>query len=297
MNNDTRRCGFVAVIGKPNSGKSTLLNAFLGQELSIVNPKAQTTRNKIKGILTGDNYQIIFLDTPGILEPKYELQNFMLSEIKSSLIDSDIILYVIDAFKFNFSELRDIETRFLKEFQKKTRIIALNKIDLKKPDSTDKIITQLKDLFPEEKIIPVSAINKKNTDELVEEISKNLPELPFLYDEDAITDRPEKFFVAEIIRQKILEIYREEIPYSVFIEIREFNERENNKDFINADIVVERETQKAIILGKKGDAIKLLGREARKEIEKFLGKEIFLKLFVKVKKEWRKDKNFLKNNF
>lgn len=297
MEQQITKCGFTAIIGKPNSGKSTLLNVLLGQNLSVVTRKAQTTRNKLKGILTEKNYQIIFIDTPGILEPKYELQNFMLSEIKASLNEADLILYLIDAWKFDKASVEEIETKYRQEFGNKKRIIILNKIDIKKSEEVKNIIQQLKEITNTDKIIPISALKNINTGNLLDAIIDELPESPFFYDEEDISDKPEKFFVAELIRKKILELYSEEIPYSVFIEIREYKEREERKDFINADIIVERESQKIIILGKRGERIKVLGEKARKEIENFLGKEVFLKLFVKIKKDWRKDKNFLRQNF
>ncbi|HEY5124181.1 MAG TPA: GTPase Era [Ignavibacteria bacterium] len=297
MNKDKIRSGYVAIVGRPNSGKSTLLNAFLRQELSVVTAKAQTTRNRIQGILTHENTQIIFLDTPGILEPKYELQSFMLSEILTSLRDSDLVLYLIDSERFNPEELKKSSEILKANLSEKKLIIALNKIDLRPEVEVKKMMVTLSETIREADIIPISALEDFNIEKLLEKISEYLPESPFLYDEAEITDKPEKFFAAEIIRQKILQMYGEEIPYSVFVDVREFKEREYGKDFINADIVVERESQKIIIIGKKGDKIKSLGERARKEIEKFLGRQVYLQLFVKIRKDWRKDKNFLKSNF
>lgn len=287
----------MAIVGRPNSGKSTLLNAFLRQELSVVTAKAQTTRNRIQGILTHENTQIIFLDTPGILEPKYELQSFMLSEILTSLRDSDLVLYLIDSERFNPEELKKSSEILKANLSEKKLIIALNKIDMRPEAEVKKMMVTLSETIREADIIPISALEDFNIEKLLEKISEYLPESPFLYDEAEITDKPEKFFAAEIIRQKILQMYGEEIPYSVFVDVREFKEREYGKDFINADIVVERESQKIIIIGKKGDKIKSLGERARKEIEKFLGRQVYLQLFVKIRKDWRKDKNFLKSNF
>jgi len=291
------RCGYVAIVGRPNAGKSTLLNVLLNQDIAIVTPKAQTTRNRIQGMLTAGNSQIIFLDTPGILEPKYELQNFMLSEIKTALRDADLVLYIIDAWKFNPEEFKNSEKILQSDFNEGKVIIVLNKIDLKSEEDVMRIIESLKNILPKADVIPISALEKFNIESIIEKISIRLPESAFLYEEDEITDKPEKFFAAEIIRQKVLQMYGEEIPYSVFIDIREFKEREHGKDFINADIVVERESQKIIMIGKHGDKIKSLGEEARKEIEMFLGRPVFLKLFVKIRKDWRKDKTFLKSNF
>jgi len=297
LNKDKTRSGYVAIVGRPNSGKSTLLNAFLRQELSVVTAKAQTTRNRIQGILTHENTQIIFLDTPGILEPKYELQSFMLSEILTSLRDSDLVLYLIDSERFNPEELKKSSEILKANLSEKKLIIALNKIDMRPEAEVKKMMVTLSETIREADIIPISALEDFNIEKLLEKISEYLPESPFLYDEAEITDKPEKFFAAEIIRQKILQMYGEEIPYSVFVDVREFKEREYGKDFINADIVVERESQKIIIIGKKGDKIKSLGERARKEIEKFLGRQVYLQLFVKIRKDWRKDKNFLKSNF
>jgi GTP-binding protein Era len=297
LNKDKTRSGYVAIVGRPNSGKSTLLNAFLRQELSVVTAKAQTTRNRIQGILTHENTQIIFLDTPGILEPKYELQSFMLSEILTSLRDSDLVLYLIDSERFNPEELKKSSEILKANLSEKKLIISLNKIDLRPEAEVKKMMVTLSETIREADIIPISALEDFNIEKLLEKISEYLPESPFLYDEAEITDKPEKFFAAEIIRQKILQMYGEEIPYSVFVDVREFKEREYGKDFINADIVVERESQKIIIIGKKGDKIKSLGERARKEIEKFLGRQVYLQLFVKIRKDWRKDKNFLKSNF
>ncbi len=295
--NQTKKCGFVSLIGKPNAGKSTLLNALLKQKLSVVTNKAQTTRNKIQGILTEKNYQIIFLDTPGILEPKYELQNFMLKELNSALRDSDLAVYLIDAGNFNIEDLRETENKYSRHFSALKRIPVLNKIDLIDANKEKEILDEIKKIFPIDDIVSVSAIERINLDLLLKKITDLLPQSEFYFDEDTLTDKPEKFFVSEIIREKIFEMFEDEIPYSTFVDIREFKERENSKDYINADIIIERETQKIIIIGKKGEKIKKLGEAARADIEKFLGKEIFLQLFVKTRKDWRKDHNFLKHNF
>lgn len=292
-----RKCGYVAIIGKPNAGKSTLMNAFLDYDLSIVNKKAQTTRNKILGIFTESNIQIVFIDTPGLFEPKYELQKFMMTELKSSFNEADIVLHLIDVSEFNIAELKSIEERFGKEFKGKKRIIALNKIDLVPQDDVMSRIIQLKEEFGFESIIPVSAKEIFNLGEIKREITENLPVSEFFFDEEILTDKPEKFFVAEIIRQKILDLYQDEVPYSVYVDIVEFIERKESKDYINAEIVLERESQKVIFIGRNGEKIKTLGRVAREAIEKFLKKEVYLKLFVKVRKDWRKDKRFLREAF
>jgi GTPase len=292
-----RKCGYVAIIGKPNAGKSTLLNTFLGCDLSIVNKKAQTTRNKILGILTENNLQIVFIDTPGLFEPKYELQKFMITELNSSFNEADIILHLIDVTDFNIKSLKEIEERFKKEFKSKKRIIALNKIDLEQQDDVKSKMLLLKEEFKFDTIIPISAKENFNLSEIKRQLVDNLPVSEFFFDEDILTDRPEKFFVAEIIRQKILDLYQDEVPYSVYVDIVEYIERKDAKDYINAEIVLERESQKVIFIGRNGDKIKKLGKLARENIEKFLKKEVYLKLFVKVRKDWRKDKKFLREAF
>lgn len=294
----TTKSGYVSIIGKPNAGKSTLMNKFLDFKLSAVSKKVQTTRNRIQGVLTGKDFQIIFVDTPGVLEPKYEMQKFMKKEIRSSFLETDVVLYLIDGMNIIMKDLKKIEEDFVREFSSFKRIVAMNKCDILKPEQiTDKMVT-LKEELGFEEIIPISATSGLNLDLLKLKLIEHLPEGDFYYDRETLTDKPEKFFVSEIIREKILELYEEEIPYSVHVEVREFKEREESqKDFINADIVLERETQKMIILGKKGEMIKKLGEAARRDVEAFLGKEVFLKLFVKVRKDWRKDKRFLREIF
>lgn len=294
----TIKSGYVSIVGRPNAGKSTLMNAFLDFKLSAVSRKVQTTRNKIQGILTGKDHQIIFVDTPGVLEPKYEMQQYMKKEIKTSFKDTDLVLYLIDGSNIVMKDLQKIEKDYKKDFARQKRIIALNKCDkLSEEQIFDKIATLKQELGIKD-IITVSAATKLNLDVLKNVIIENLPEGDFYYDNDTLTDKPEKFFVSEIIREKILEMYEEEIPYSVHVDVREFKVRdEDQKDYINADIILERETQKMIILGKRGEMIKKLGELARTEIEEFIGKEVYLKLFVKVRKDWRKDHRFLKNIF
>ena len=267
-------------------------------KLSAVSRKVQTTRNKIQGILTGKDYQIIFVDTPGVLEPKYEMQQYMKKEIKTSFKDTDLVLYLIDGANIVMKDLLKIEKDYKKDFDRQKRIIVLNKCDrLSEEQIFDKIATLKQELGVKD-IITVSAVTKLNLDILKNVIIENLPEGDFYYDNDTLTDKPEKFFVSEIIREKILELYDEEIPYSVHVEVREFKIRpDNQKDYINADIILERETQKMIILGKRGEMIKKLGELARKDIEIFVDKEVYLELFVKVRKDWRKDHRFLKNIF
>lgn len=286
------------MFGMPNAGKSTLVNRFLDFNLSVVNRKAQTTRNKILGVLNEEDIQIIFLDTPGYIEnPEYELQTYMVNEIKTSFEEADVVIHLIDINRFNLENFKKIFDTISKFIPDKKQIIVLNKIDLvSKKEIADTILdisNELKDI----EIVPVSAYKSENLDELKKLIIDNLPEGNKFFDDDFLTNKPEKFFVAEIIRGAVLDNFHQEIPYSVYVNIAEFSERKNRKDYINAEIIVERESQKMIIIGKGGESLKKLGTFARKKIEKFLGRQVYLELFIKVKKDWRKDKIFLKNHY
>lgn len=290
------KSGYAAILGLPNSGKSTLLNALLGQKIAITNKKPQTTRKKILGILSDKNYQIIFLDTPGILSPSYLLQEKMMEEVTVSVSDADVVLLLIDVKKDPLGE-GTLKQNFVKEnLEKGNRpiIILLNKIDLIEQNEAVRLIEHFEGLNKFSAVIPISATLSFNLDRLIETIVEELPEGPSYYPEDIVADENERFFVSEIIRENILELYREEIPYSVEVLIAEFKEREEGKDFISAEIVVERDTQKAIIIGKGGTAIKKLGEIARKAVEDFLQREVFLELRVKVRKNWRSNENLLK---
>ncbi|MBZ0202990.1 MAG: GTPase Era [Ignavibacteria bacterium] len=289
--------GFVAIIGTPNAGKSTLLNSILGQNISIVTSKPQTTRNKIFGIFTRDNMQIVFVDTPGILDPKYRLQDFMKKEIDSSFDESDIIVLVVDTYKYNPEELKTTYEKYKAEFSTHKMFCVLNKIDLLKKEEVLEIIGSISSQFKFDEIIPVSAIKKFNIDDLINTIAKYLPNNEFYFEADTVTSQPEKFFVAEIVRQNVLKQYKDEIPFSVYIDVEEFKEREVGKDFIRASIIVERDSQKAIIIGSGGTKIKALGESSRREIESFLGRKTYVELFVKVRKDWKNDEDFLKKNF
>jgi GTP-binding protein Era len=292
-----KKSGFVAVIGKPNAGKSTLINSVLGYSVSIVTPKPQTTRNKIFGIYTKDNVQIVMVDTPGILKPRYRLQAFMKKEIENSFVEADIIVLVIDANAYNPDKLKEIYEKYQKEFIKRKVFCVLSKIDLMKKDIVLMIIDDISKKFRFDEIIPLSAKTGFNVDDFLKTIVKYLPEHEFYFEGDIVASQPEKFFVAEIIRAQILKLYREEIPFSAYIEIDEFKEREKGKDYIRAGIILEKDSQKPIVIGKKGAMIKLLGERARKDIEEFLGHEVFLELFVKIRKNWKNDEEFLKRNF
>jgi GTP-binding protein Era len=291
------KTGYVTIVGLPNSGKSSLLNALLGQKLSIITAKPQTTRKKILGILSEENYQIIFLDTPGILSPSYLLQEKMMDEVKSSLDDADIIVLIIDVMEDPRADIL-LNQEFVKETvlkSRKLKLLILNKVDLITQDKVTNLMKHFEAQKLFEEVIPISAAHNFNVQRVKEEIIRFLPEGPKLFPDDQITDASERYFVSELIREKILEIYRDEIPYSCEVLIIEFKERETSKHFISAEIVVERDSQKAIIIGKGGAAIKKLGEAARKSIEEFLQREVFLELRVKVRKKWRSDENLLKS--
>jgi GTP-binding protein Era len=291
------KTGFVAIIGLPNAGKSTLLNVLLGQKISVITAKPQTTRKRILGILSEENFQIIFLDTPGIISPAYLLQEKMMDDIKTSIDDSDVVVFLIDV-EDDPSGDKILNQEFVKKIVtgiKKPKLLILNKVDLISQEQVKELLIRFKNQNLFEEVIPVSSKLNFNIQRVIEEIMDFIPEGPKLFPEDQISDANERFFVSEIVREKILELYRDEIPYSCEVIIADFKERENDKHYINAEIVVEKDSQKAIIIGKGGTAIKKLGRVARESIEEFLQDEIFLELRVKVRKKWRSDENLLKN--
>lgn len=283
------KAGYVTIIGKPNVGKSTLLNCLLGRKISAVTSKPQTTRSRILGILTEGEYQACFIDTPGIIRAEYELQERMLKQIKSAVADADVLLSMIDPW---FE--KDRLLRQFNELAKKIpQIIVINKIDLVPKNEILPLIESLK-LSKARDIIPISALHGTGVDNLRQKIFENLPEGEFFYPQEYISDAPERFFVADLIREKIFEIFKKEVPYASCVIIDDFKEREIGKDFIRAVIYVERDSQKAILIGKKGAALKRVGEKARREIEAFLGRSVYLELWVKVKEKWRKNKKFLK---
>lgn len=293
----SHKSGFVSIIGKPNVGKSTLMNALIGEKLSIITKKPQTTRKKILGILSEENYQIIFQDTPGILNPEYLLQERMLDYVFHSVKDSELVLFIIDVNSdpSGADTLNDERvTKILNEAKSK-KILLINKIDLSNQIVVENLIKELsaKNIF--EKILPISASEGFNLSYVKDSIIELLPEHPKYFPDDQLSDENERFFVSEIIREKVFERYQDEIPYSTEVIIAEFKERENAKDYISAEIVVEKETQKPIILGAKGDAIKRLGQESREAIEKFLQHEVYLELRVKVREKWRSNPTMLKS--
>ena len=286
------KAGYVAIVGKPNVGKSTLINDFLGCKLSIVTPKPQTTRKKIMGVLTKDDYQIVFYDTPGIMEPKYNLQKYMVKEAYNAIEGMDVILYLAEPFELP----SDTDTEIMARLSHRNIpvILAINKVDLVEKNKLIPILATYHNKFPFAEILPISALTKINLDLLQSLIVKYLPEGPPFFPADYMTDYNDRFLASEIIREKIFEFYGEEIPYSTTVEIEEYKEREKGKDFIKAVIYVERSSQKGILIGKNGEAIKRIGVLAREEMEKQVGRQVYLELVVKVMEKWRKDKNKLK---
>ena len=285
----SHKAGFVSIIGKPNVGKSTLMNRMLGEKLSIVSPKAQTTRHRIKGILNGEDFQIVFSDTPGIIEPHYLLHDKMMEFVTASLADADAVLFITDLTETYMDEQMMQRLTAIKI----PVIVVINKVDISSQDEINKLVHGWKKKLNPRAVIPVSAMTDFNTDKIKETILEMLPEAPAFFPKDDLSDQSERFFVAEIIREKIFLNYEKEIPYSTEVGIEEFKEE---KDIIRirAIIFVERDSQKGIIIGNKGESIKRVGTQARKDIESFLGKKVFLDLFVKVEKEWRKNEIKLK---
>jgi len=293
----THKSGYVAILGLPNAGKSTLLNTLLGQKISITNLKPQTTRKRILGILSEKNFQVIFIDTPGILVPAYLLQEKMMDDVKLSGRDADVIVLLLDVASDPAGN-KALNSSYIKENILNSpvkKILVLNKVDLLPQEKVNIILDHFDKSGKFDEIIPLSALQNFNTQKLLETINEFLSEGPKFYPDDIVAEQNERFFVTELIRETILERYSEEVPYSCEVLIAEFKERENRKDYISAEIVVEKESQKAIIIGKQGAAIKKLGEEARKSIEEFLNRDIFLELRVKVRKKWRSSENFLKS--
>ena len=286
----THKAGYVNIVGNPNVGKSTLMNAFMGEKFSIITNKAQTTRHRILGILSGDDYQMILSDTPGIIKPAYELQNAMMDFVKSSFEDADVLIYMVELGE---QALKD-ESFFQKITSAKIPVLLLlNKIDKAEQDFLETQVHYWQEQLPNAEIHPISALEKFNIEGVFQRIKELLPEGPAYYPKDQLTDKPELFFVNESIREKILKHYKKEIPYAVEIETEEFVESEKIIR-IRSVIMVERETQKGIIIGHKGTALKRVGVEARKDLQKFFGKQIHLALYVKVNKNWRSNDRELK---
>lgn len=284
------RAGFVNILGNPNVGKSTLMNVLVGQKLSVATAKAQTTRHRIMGILNGEDWQIVYSDTPGILNPKYKLQSAMMRSVESALDDADLILYVTDVVE-TASKNEEHLLRILASPVPK--LIIINKIDLTNQDDLEKLVESWNVLAPGIPVLPVSAANKFNTDLLLREIISLLPEGPPYFPADQLSDRYDRFFVTEIIRGKIFETYQKEIPYSVEVEIESYKEGPS-LNRIAAVIYVARDSQKGIIIGHKGSMLKRVGTAARKDMEEFLGKKVFLEMYVRVAHEWRDNPRMLK---
>lgn len=287
----SHKSGFVNIVGNPNVGKSTLMNRLVGEKLSIITSKSQTTRHRIKGIVNGDDFQIVFSDTPGVVKPSYKMQECMLEFSKSALTDADIILYVTDVVE----DLRKNE-EFIEKVNKNEApvLLVINKIDLTNQEKLEELYDKWKELIPRAEIFPISATENFNVDNLYKRILELLPEGEPFFPKDELTDLPARFFVTEIIREKILLNYEKEIPYAVEVEVEEFKE-EPKRIHIMAVIYVERDSQKGILIGRQGEALKKVGTEARLDIEKFFGKSVFLNLYVKVQKDWRNKDRDLKN--
>ena len=283
------KAGFVSIIGKPNVGKSTLMNQLVGERLSIITSKAQTTRHRIMGIISGDDFQVVYSDTPGILKPEYELHQSMMKFVSASMEDADLVLFVTDLFD-------EHDEYLLKRLQnaKQPIILVLNKIDLAKENQFEEKLRYWQEAFSPHSTIAISALQGQNIAELFKIILNNIPEHPAFFPKDELTDKPEKFFVEEIIREKIFKNYKKEVPYSTQVVVESFKEDERIIR-IRAEIFVERRSQKGIIIGKGGQALKKVGIEARQDLEKFFDKQIHLETFVKIAEDWRKKERQIKN--
>ena len=285
------KSGVVNIVGNPNVGKSTLMNRLVGERISIITSKAQTTRHRILGIVNTDDMQIVYSDTPGVLHPNYKLQESMLNFSESALGDADVLLYVTDVI-----ETIDKNEEFLQKVQQVKEypvLLLINKIDQTDQAGLEKLVTMWKELLPQAEIIPVSALNNFNIDYVKRRVEELMPESPPYFEKDALTDKPARFFVTEIIREKILLYYQKEVPYAVEVVVELFKE-ESELIHIKALIIVERDSQKGIIIGHKGQALKKVGAMARKDIERFFQKKVFLEMFVKVEKDWRNRDTLLK---
>jgi GTPase len=279
------KSGFISIIGRPNVGKSTFMNKVIGQKIAIMSDKPQTTRNKIQGVLTQDDAQFIFIDTPGIHKPKHRLGDFMVKIAENTLNEVDAVLFMINADEGYGRGDQFIMDRL--ERVKNPVFLVVNKIDLVHPDKLFPLIEQYKDKYDFEEIIPISALQGNNIDHLLEVLKTHLPEGPQFYPADQVTDHPERFVMSELIREKVLHLTREEVPHSIAVVIENIEKRESNAIFIQAVIVTERKSQKGILIGKQGSMLKNVGKAARKDIEALLGSKVYLELWVKVQKDWR----------
>ncbi|MFD2630860.1 GTPase Era [Oceanobacillus kapialis] len=285
------KSGFVAIIGRPNVGKSTFMNRVIGQKIAIMSDKAQTTRNKIQGVLTQDDSQIVFIDTPGIHKPKHRLGDFMVKTAENTLNEVDAILFMINA-KEGYGRGDQYILDLLQNVNRPVYLV-INKIDLIHPDDLFPLIEQYKDKLEFQEVIPISALEGNNVTHLLDVLKAKLPEGPQYYPEDQVTDHPERFVITELIREKVLQLTREEIPHSIAVVMENMEKRDNNSLYIQATIVTERKTQKGILIGKQGSMLKNIGKYARQDIEALLGSKIYLELWVKVKKDWRNKQNQL----
>ncbi|KEF38149.1 GTP-binding protein Era [Schinkia azotoformans MEV2011] len=294
MSNENYKSGFVSIIGRPNVGKSTFLNKVIGQKIAIMSDKPQTTRNKIQGVYTTDHSQIIFIDTPGIHKPKHKLGDFMMKVAQNTLNEVDLILFMINAVE-GFGK----GDQFIIERLKQTNqpvFLVINKIDQVHPDELITLIDQYKGMYPFKEIIPISALEGNNVTTLLEQIEKYMPNGPQYYPADQVTDHPERFIITELIREKVLHLTREEIPHSIAVVMDSLERRgDGNTVYIAATIIVERDSQKGIVIGKQGKMLKEVGRLARIDIEALLGSKVFLELWVKVQKDWRNRLNQLRD--
>lgn len=284
----THRCGYVALVGKPNAGKSTLLNALLGEKLSIVTNKPQTTRHRVVGIYNDEAIQIVFLDTPGVIEPRYRLQERMMGSVRSALVDADVVVMLADA------TTGAVDALTLEALPPNIpKMLVLNKMDLVETESALPLTQAYIEQSPFEAVFPVSALNHQGLDKLVKGLQERLPVAPPFFPKDQLSEHPERFFVSEIIREQIFKQYQAEIPYSVQVNVIQYVEQQGRKDHISVDIVVLRASQKGILIGKGGAALKKLGQASRYAIEQFLDRPVFLELFVKVRDGWRDQDTFL----
>ncbi|MDW0108977.1 GTPase Era [Sporosarcina aquimarina] len=287
------KSGFVSIIGRPNVGKSTFLNRVVGQKIAIMSDKPQTTRNKVQGVVTGDDSQIVFIDTPGIHKPKHKLGDFMVKSAKNTLKEVDVVMFMVNA-----NEKIGPGDRFVIEMLKGSNtpvFLVINKIDLVHPDDLLGIITSYVDEYDFAEIVPLSALNGNNVERLMETLNKYLPEGPKYYPDDQVTDHPERFIISELIREKVLHLTREEVPHSIAVVIEKIARDEENAIVnVNATIIVDRDSQKGIVIGKQGALLKQIGTKARRDIEMLLGSKVFLELWVKVQKDWRNKPGQLK---
>ncbi|GEM03703.1 GTPase Era [Halolactibacillus miurensis] len=291
MTNQAFKSGFITIIGRPNVGKSTFLNRVIGQKIAIMSDKAQTTRNTIQGVLTTDDAQLVFIDTPGIHKPKHRLGDFMVKLAENTLNEVDAVMFMINAEEGFGRGDQYIIDRLASV--KKPVYLIINKIDRIHPDNLFTLITEYKDKYDFKEIIPISALEGNNVDHLLEVLTDQLPEGPQYYPKDQVTDHPERFIISELIREKVLHHTREEVPHSIAVVVEKIEKNPDEKVLVQATIIVERSTQKGIVIGKQGTMLKKIGHQARRDIERLLGNKVYLELWVKVKKDWRNQERYL----